>query len=173
LAWGARVSAPFRDKVKDIALNLSMPKEGPSWLMACMAFETGETFRPDVRNAAGSGAVGLIQFMPATAADLGTTVEVLATLSAEAQLDYVRRYFARYRARLRTLSDCYMAILWPAAIGMPEDAVLWSQRDRPTTYRQNSGLDLNRDALILKCEAAKKVYIALEKGLRPENTAPL
>jgi soluble lytic murein transglycosylase-like protein len=36
--------------------------------MACMAWESGRSFRPDVKNMAGSGATGLIQFMPTTAA---------------------------------------------------------------------------------------------------------
>ena len=36
-------------------------------LMAVMSFETGGTFNPNIRNAAGSGATGLIQFMPSTA----------------------------------------------------------------------------------------------------------
>lgn len=35
--------------------------------MACMAFETGETFSPNEPNKADSGAVGLIQFMPKVA----------------------------------------------------------------------------------------------------------
>ena len=39
----------------------------PEYLLAVMSFETGGTFSPGVRNAAGSGATGLIQFMPATA----------------------------------------------------------------------------------------------------------
>ena len=38
--------------------------------MAVMSFETGGTFDPGIRNAAGSGATGLIQFMPSTAAGL-------------------------------------------------------------------------------------------------------
>lgn len=41
--------------------------------MAAMAFESGETFSPSIKNAAGSGAVGLIQFMPSTAKALGTS----------------------------------------------------------------------------------------------------
>lgn len=69
LAWGKKVSKPFRDRVLRMGAAL---QADPSHLMACMAFETGRTFDPAVRNAAGSGAVGLIQFMPATAQALGT-----------------------------------------------------------------------------------------------------
>jgi hypothetical protein len=61
LSWGRKVSERFRARVYDIGHGLGLD---PSDLMACMAWESGETFSPAVRNAAGSGAVGLIQFMP-------------------------------------------------------------------------------------------------------------
>lgn len=166
LAWGARVSPEFRAKVFAICAELGMQ---PDWLMACMAFESAETFRPDIRNAAGSGAVGLIQFMPATARGLGTTADQLAQMTAEDQLDYVRRYFLPYGFRLKSLSDTYMAILWPAAIGRAESAALWTQAERPTTYRQNAGLDANRDGTITKAEAAAKVQATLLRGMQPGN----
>lgn len=136
--------------------------------MACMAFESGETFSPSVRNAAGSGAIGLIQFMPATVMGLGTTVQALASMSAVEQLDYVRDYFKPYRSRLHTLSDLYMAILWPKGIGRPEDFVLWNKGTSPTTYRQNAGLDGNADHDITKAEAAAKVQAKLDRGRQPQ-----
>lgn len=171
LAWGARVGGQFRDRVRVIAQELGMPEAGADWLMACMAWESGESFSSSVKNAAGSGAVGLIQFMPATALELGTDCPALACLSPLAQLEYVRRYFWRYRKRLQTLSDVYMAILWPAAIGKPEDSILWNKGQRPTVYRQNSGLDINKDEDITKAEAAAKVMEKLIKGQRPEYAA--
>lgn len=136
--------------------------------MACMAFESGETFSPSIYNAAGSGAVGLIQFMPSTARALGTAPGNLAALSAVDQLDWVEKYFQPYKGRLKTLSDVYMAILWPAAVGKPESSPLWSQAERPTTYRQNAGLDANKDGVITKAEAASKVQSKLERGRKPE-----
>lgn len=166
IAWGARVSPAFRTRVREIATDLGCPVDA---LMACMAWESGETFRADVRNMAGSGATGLIQFMPATARGLGTTVEALAALSPERQLDWVARYFRPYKGKLTTLADLYMAILWPAAVGKPMDHVLWSKAGWPTTYRQNAGLDANRDGVITKAECAGKVYAKLEKGLLPAN----
>lgn len=166
LAWGAKVSEAFRDRVFTIADDLATQ---PDWLMACMAFETGETFSPSVRNAAGSGAVGLIQFMPATARGLGVTSEQLAAMTAEQQLGYVHNYFKPYRWRMKSLADAYMAILWPAAIGRPDSAALWSREERPTTYRQNAGLDGNRDGVITKAEAAAKVHAKLVRGMQPGN----
>lgn len=160
LAWGSKVSEGFRRRVVEIADGLGCD---PNHLMAAMAFETGETFSPSVRNAAGSGATGLIQFMPATATLLGTTTAELAAMTAEAQLDYVEKYFRPYRRRLRSLEDVYMSILWPAAIGKPNDHVLF--RSPTKAYAQNRGLDRDGDGVVTKAEAAAKVSAKLTKGL--------
>lgn len=164
LAWGSRVSRLFRERVRIMARDL---RTNPDWIMACMAFESGETFSPSVRNAAGSGAIGLIQFMPSTARGLGTSTEHLADMTAEQQLEYVHKYFLPYKGKLSKLSDVYMAILWPAAIGKLDTATLWDASTRPTTYRQNAGLDANKDFTITKGEAASKVAAKLVKGLTP------
>lgn len=161
LAWGAAVSSAFRARVVEVAEASALD---PSHLMACIAFETGETFSPSVRNAAGSGATGLIQFMPATARDLGTSTSELSVMTAVDQLDYVELYFRRYRGRCHTLEDTYMAILLPSMIGKPDGEVLFSSG---AAYRQNSGLDSNRDGKVTKYEAAAKVRAMLEKGLLP------
>lgn len=164
LAWGEKVSPTFRAIVFAMSVRLGID---PDHLMACMAWESGETFRADVRNLSGSGATGLIQFMPATARGLDTTTDALAAMTPEFQLSYVESYFKPYRGRLRTLGDLYMAILWPAGIGKPESWALWTRTGRPTTYRQNAGIDSNRDGVITKAEATSKVQGKLEKGMLP------
>lgn len=161
LSWGKKVSPEFRSKVFEIAEALQVK---PDYLMAVMAFESAESFRPDIKNMAGSGATGLIQFMPATARGLGTSTDALARMSAVEQLEWVRTYFKPYSGRLITLSDLYMAVLWPRAIGKPDNYVLWSKAAKPTTYAQNAGLDANKDGFITKQEAAAKVYEKLQKG---------
>lgn len=166
LSWGAKVTEPFRDRVRSISRDLVLPDEGASWLMACMAWETGETFSPRIANGAGSGAVGLIQFMPDAAKALATNCYDLANLTGVQQLEFVARYFKPYKGRLKQLSDLYMAILWPRAIGSPESYVLWDKDTKPTTYRQNAGLDTNNDASITKAEAAGMVYAKLIKGYK-------
>ena len=168
LAWGTRVSAAFRARTVEICEALGVD---PSWLMACMAFESGSSFKADARNAAGSGAVGLIQFMPQTAAALGTTTEALAGMTAEDQLDCVRRYFWPHRGRLKTLGDLYMAILWPAGIGKPNGYVLFDRADpdHPARYVQNAGLDLDRDGRITRSEACARIDARLAEGLEPHN----
>jgi hypothetical protein len=136
-----------------------------------MAFESGRTFSPVVRNAAGSGAIGLIQFMPAVCPSLGVTPEQLLALTAEQQLKYVHEYFRPYKGRLQSLEDVYMAILWPRAIGKPLDYVLWDKETRPTTYRQNSGLDMNKDGSVTKEEATAGVRREYLLGLEPRHLA--
>ena len=92
-------------------------------------------------------------------------------MTVEQQLEYVARYFLPYAGRLHTLSDVYMTILWPKAIGKPESYVLFDTNDRLTrlAYSQNRGFDANKDGKIIKAEAAARVAAMLTEGLRPEN----
>lgn len=169
IAWGKKVTQLFKEKVLWIVDDLKWPEQAADWLMACMAFESGESFRSDIRNGAGSGAVGLIQFMPSTASALGVDVPTLAKMSPEAQLFYVHKYFKPYKGRINSLSDLYMAILWPVGVGKTDSYILWDKKTKPVTYRQNSGLDVNKDLVITKGEAAKKVSEKLARGLLDEN----
>ncbi len=164
LAWGRVVSAEFRNKVRALA---AAHGRDPSEFMACMAFESAASFRADVRNGAGSGAVGLIQFMPPTALRLGTTVAAMVVMTPEQQLDYVAKYFEPYRGHLHNLGDVYMAILWPAGIGKSDDAVLFDQADprHPKLYVENKGLDWNKNGQITRGEAYQRVRDSLTRGL--------
>ena len=163
LAWGKKVDANFRAKLFAIAEDFRWTPEKPGHLMGCMAFETAETFSPSVRNAAGSGAVGLIQFMGPTAVGLGTTTATLATLTAVDQLDYVKAYFKPYAKNIKTFADMYMAILMPKYVGFPDSTIII--RDPGVTYRQNAGLDFNKDGCITKEEAAGLAYQKYQKGM--------
>lgn len=162
VAWGAKVSADFKAKVIQISKELAIK---PDFLMACMAFETGETFSPSIKNAAGSGATGLIQFMPSTAQGLGTSTAALAAMTAVDQLDYVKKYFHPYRGRLMTLEDVYMAILYPAAIGKGADSTLFKEGTK--AYTQNKGFDANHDGVITPAEVSVKVRAKYTKGMSP------
>lgn len=171
LAWGRKVSATFRAEVCRIAELLGVD---PDWLMACMAFETGRTFSPGVFNSAGSGAVGLIQFMPGTAAALGTTTMALARMGAQSQLQYVLQYFRQSGIpRWKNLGDLYLTILWPPAVGKPDGYVCFDAADpkHPKRYVQNAGLDYNRDGKVTRGEACARVAAMLAEGLKPENRA--
>ena len=136
MAWGAKVSPAFRDRVR---WSCGVLGAEPDDYMTCIAFESGGTFSPCVLNKAGSGAIGLIQFMPATARSLGTSMVALGRMSAEDQLLYVHKYFERFTGRLPTLADLYMAILWPSAIGKVDATPIFVAGSRE--YEQNRGLD--------------------------------
>lgn len=171
LAYGRvtkkKYGAAFNDKVIAIAGRLACD---PNHLMAVMAFETGETFSPSVKNSAGSGATGLIQFMPSTAQALKTTTAKLAAMEAIEQLDYVERYFEmQVNGRpMPALSDLYMAVLWPAAVGKVDSHVLFEKTTgaKGKLYDQNSGLDINKNGRITKAEAASKVHDKLVLGMK-------
>jgi hypothetical protein len=164
LPWGLKVDQSFRDGVGWIGDQFEWSPLQCGYLMACMAWESAETFSPDVKNAAGSGAVGLIQFMPSTAEGLGTSTEELSAMTALRQLGYVYLYLKQYR-KLRgprvTLSDLYMSILMPKYIGAPESAPVFTTG---IAYRQNAGLDINHDHVVTKAEAAQKVSQKLVRG---------
>lgn len=169
LPWGKKTGEAFCHSVLGVADNLGWSVDLAGCLMASMAFESGCTFSPSIKNAAGSGATGLIQFMPATARGLGTTVEALAQMSAIEQLEWVEKYFRPYSSRIHTLPDMYMAILLPKYVSAPSSSVLFS--GDTIAYRQNAGLDADSDGKITKYEASEKVRSMLIEGMRPENAA--
>lgn len=166
IAWGKQVTGVFKSKLLEVSQSVEVDA---SHLMAAIAFESGETFSPSIKSAAGSGATGLIQFMPSTAIGLGTTTDELAKMTAVKQLEYVGDYFKPYKGNCKTLSDVYMAILLPSAIGKPENHVLFDKATQPTAYDQNKGLDADMDGKITKLEATSKVQDKLDKGLESEN----
>ena len=150
-----KTTQEFRDKVVEIAGRLGVK---PLYLMAVMSFETGGTFSARIQNPV-SGATGLIQFMPFTAKALGTSVDGLLKMKPVEQLDYVEKYFRPFSGDLNTLEDTYMAVLWPSAVGKGRDAVLFSWDS--IEYRQNSGLDVDRDGHVTAREAADLVRTRL------------
>ena len=157
-----KVSPAFASKVRRISVRLGID---PNWLMAVMWCES--RFDPAVRNPSG-GATGLIQFMPATAAGLGTDCESLRKMDAIDQLDYVERFFRPYAPRCRTFADLYLACFFPAAIGKADDFVLRT-RTLPAELiaRQNPTFDTDRDGRITAGE-----FRSCLKTLFPDELHP-
>lgn len=155
----------FTKGVTDLAKKYNVPED---YLYAVMGFETGGTFSPSKRNQSGSGATGLIQFMPETAERLGTSTESLSKMSRTEQLKYVDKYFEGTLNKGASLSDVYMSVLFPAAVGKSENFVLFGKGAMSgftgEAYTQNKGLDLNKDGSVTKAEAAKKVEEYLPKS---------
>ncbi len=119
----------------------------PEWLMAIMFAESG--FNPHATNLKGSGAIGLIQFMPATAAELNITIDELKRMSATEQLPYVEAYLEMVKNRYgpyQNLTDLYLAVLFPRARTQQPCYQLYAQPAR--AYQQNAGLDENHDGKV-------------------------
>jgi len=151
-----RVTPEFLNKVVEISGRLGV---APDDLMAIMAFESW--LNPASDN--GKGYVGLIQFGSVEAGEIGTTQQALVAMSTVEQMEYVEKYYimkAKYAGtQIKTLSDLYMATLWPSAVGKPEDYVLWIKDSEATggRYKANAGLDIGKDGKITKGEAVRKV----------------
>lgn len=115
----------------------------PNWLMWIMWKESN--LNPAAVNKV-SGATGLIQFMPATARNLGTSVEDLRRMSNVEQLKYVEMYLRPYKGRMKSVTDTYFAVFFPVAIGRPDTWVLQTSNLAASTIaRQNAGMDTNKD----------------------------
>lgn len=124
----------------------------PNFLAAVMSLESG--FDPQAVNK-GSGATGLIQFMPATAKLFGTTVEALRRMSGIEQLQYVKRFYAPHAKKLELLRDYYLAVFMPKYIGAPFDTVI--ARKGEAVYDQNAGLDVDQDGTLTVDDVGKKI----------------
>jgi Transglycosylase SLT domain len=139
----------FENKVNEIAARLGIL---PEWLMIAMHFES--KLDPSKKNP-GSSATGLIQFMSATAKNLGTTVEALQNMPGEAQLNYVYAYLKPYAGRIKSLGDLYLAIFYPSALGRGPDYILPLSTN---TVRLNKVLDSNADDKLSAGEITAVIY---------------
>ena len=93
----------------------------PDWLMTVMYAES--RLNEKARNPK-TNATGLIQFMPSTAAGLGTSVQALYNLTNVQQLYYVYKYFDGYSGRITSVYDLYKIVFFPVMLGKPSDWVL-------------------------------------------------
>ena len=173
----------FMSGIADLSEKYNIPQND---ILAMMDFETGGTFDPAQKNIGpdgtpetGSGATGLIQFMPKTAEGLGTSTEELSKMSRSEQLEYVDKHFeTNLKGRLGDeggdISDLYMSVLFPAAVGKPDDFVLFGKgaiegyAEGSKAYEQNIGLDANKDGSITKVEAAAKVIQRRDKNTKSD-----
>ena len=167
----------FMSGISDLSQKYNIPQND---LLAMMDFETGGTFDPATKNMAGSGATGLIQFMPDTAKSLGTTTEELSEMSRSQQLEYVDKYLktnleGRIGPEGADISDLYMSVLFPVAVGKPDDFVLFGEgaisKKFEERYEANKGLDANNDGSITKVEAAAKVIQLRDKNVKSDMSS--
>lgn len=136
----------------------------PDYLVTVMSFESARTFSPAKKNAAGSGATGLIQFMvnPGSwAAGKGYTGESLSQMSQEEQiLGPVYQYFEGWRGHLNSLDDVYLAVFFPSAIGKNDDYIV-GDRDgtefQQKVYEQNRGFDSSNSGVIRRSDIVRTI----------------
>jgi len=137
------ITPALAESIRETASNLNIPSK---WLTTLIAAETGGSFKADQMNNLGSRAVGLIQFMPNTAARLLNDVgleqfapsgtakkpvwsskqrkEATATfahMKAKDQMVFVERYLEPFKDRIKTQDDLAMAVFYPAAMGEGRD----------------------------------------------------
>lgn len=148
----------FISKVEVLASALGIL---PEWLFAVMFIESG--LNEKAYNST-SGATGLIQFMPTTAASLGTSTTALYNMSNVNQLDYVYTYLKPYAGRMHSLYDVYFAVFFPAAIGKADNYVLQtSTLSASKIASQNAVYDLNKDNQITVSEVKAAITDYLKK----------
>ena len=137
--------------IKELEAIARRMKTRPEWVLALMGFETGGTYEPCKKNFV--DATGLIQFIPSTARGLGTSTAQLCNMSRIEQLKWVEKYFRPFKGKMNSLENTYAAVL-TGRTGWGRGAV-W--RSPTIQYRQNNGLDINRDGAITMQEASAKV----------------
>lgn len=155
----------FEQKVREVAEELEV---APEWLMAVMYSES--KFDAAVMNHRGSGAVGLIQWMPTTAKELGVSISELKALSHVEQLDYVYKYLDSVRKRYRnydSLTDLYLAILYPRALQGDYCYTLYANPSKK--YKQNIGLDENKDGRVTVSDIDKRMQRIFPTAYMTDN----
>lgn len=168
IPWGLQCMELHPDFIEGLLWIESQIALAPEVLVPCMKFESN--LNPRARNPQ-SSASGLIQFMTGTAVNLGTDIGSIRQMDAMQQLGYVYKYFQKQRDNWHgaDVADVYMAILWPKAVGKPDDYVLWSGATE--AYRVNRGLDWDKSGQITKGEAAKRVRELQKEGFAEGNVA--
>lgn len=140
----------FDKKLQKVADQLGVQKRD---LIAVMRLESG--LDPQAQNK-NSKATGLIQFMPDTALELGTTTDALYKMTAVQQLDYVYQYFKMRNVQPGMgLGDLYLAVFWPRAVGKPDNYVI--ARQGSSVYDWNAGLDVTKDGILTAGDARRAV----------------
>lgn len=120
--WGLKGDAliknpNFHNRAEQIAAKIGVSLAD---LLEIFKIESGVD--PQIVNKV-SGATGLIQWMPSTAPHYGTSVQELRKMSGLQQLDYVEKFYKPYFGKMKSFSNLYRAVFFPAAIGKGPDYV--------------------------------------------------
>ncbi|GAA5084088.1 hypothetical protein GCM10023210_03480 [Chryseobacterium ginsengisoli] len=116
--WGNKLTCKERIKILQVCANLwgeTNKVQKASELMSIMHVETATTFSPSADN--GAGFSGLIQFSDASAKSVQTTRAKLKAMTFIDQMDYVEKYLSKKKDKLTTMTDLYLMVLKPNAVG--------------------------------------------------------
>lgn len=150
----------------------------PAWLMMVMWSESrlnaqsvnkqpGDSDNPQIR--AATRATGLIQFMPDTALNQGTTTKALYAMTAIDQLGYVYKYFKPWTGKIKSYFDLYLVTFFPDAIGKPDDYILQTKKlSAATIAKQNPFFDVNKDGKLTVGEIKRRMYESIPKAIVAE-----
>lgn len=163
-------SETFRARLCDIGERLGIE---PDWLAAVISIETVGTFSAAIRNPR-SGYVGLIQFGPRAAANVGTSCDSLSKMANVEQLKFVEAFYRPIRTKVRSVEQAYLAVFAPSYIDAAPSAACYVAPSK--AYEQNRELDTSGDGTITVAEAtapARRVLAAAQTRPRlPANPLP-
>jgi len=94
----------------DVAWAANQLKIPAQWLADVMHYESAGTFSPGKWGGAGGNYVGLIQFGPGAAQDMGVSQQSLANMSRSEQMKYVVKYLKMRPGTLDTIAHLYAKI---------------------------------------------------------------
>src|SRR6218665_81548 len=131
--------AAFESKVIQIAGRLGIK---PDWLMIVMYAESKLNH---LASNSGSTAVGLIQFLNKTLANLGTNREAILSMTNVQQLDYVEKYFVSLGVKGK-MTDVYqvcLAVFLPKYMYSSDSTII--AYSGTATYNANKGMDIDKN----------------------------
>jgi len=167
--------AIFEQTMNSICTKLAI---NPNWLMMVMWSESrldaqavnkqaGDSENAQVRSA--NRATGLIQFMPDTAKNLGTSTQKLYAMSAIDQLHYVYAYFKPWTGKIHSYFDLYLITFFPIAVGKPDDFIIQTNKVTAITIaKQNPFFDMNKDGQLTVGEIKRRMYLSIPEALVAE-----
>jgi hypothetical protein len=165
----------FEDTLRNMSVLLGI---NPDWLMMVMWSESRLNAQAvnkqpgDVSDAltrSANRATGLIQFMPDTAINLGTTTRALYNMTAVQQLGYVYKYFKPWTGKIKSYFDLYLITFFPDAVGKPDTFILQT-KNKPAALiaKQNPFFDVNKDGKLTVGEIKRRMYESIPTAIVAE-----
>ncbi|WP_163444580.1 TIGR02594 family protein [Flavobacterium columnare] len=171
--WSDKLTCDQRKKVLEVCQELwgeKNKKEKASQLMSIMYIETNKTFSSSADN--GIGFSGLIQFNDAAAKGVGTTRAELKKMTFIKQMDYVKAYFMKRKDELNTMTDMYLLVMKPSAVGKGNDpnyavfdeSISVPDGDGSKTNAAQRQININREPWVTKYGYSSNPKFLTEKG---------